>query len=215
MQQPSKLGIGQRVEIRFGGDWFPTRLEGIDADRFELAWPTDRERRLLPFEVGDTLELAASAPDDALYSLMTQVVGARSEGLPLLTVKNASAWQRSQRREAVRVPVAIRPRICRKLDDPKPLRAGITNLSANGLQVRSQDEIKPGDVLELAFSVMDIDEELDVQAVVRRVQQHERGTLHIWDAGCELRGLPPRLQQKLVQFIFTQQRALARARKVS
>ncbi len=216
MQLESKLAIGQRVELRFGADWLPSRLEDISAERLQVAWPTDRERRLIPLKVGDTIPLAASA-EDALYSVSTKVEGARREGLPLLTLRVAGQWQRVQRREAVRVPVAIRPRVVERLvgDQRQKLRAGIANLSGTGLQVRSQDELKPGDVLELAFTVMDIDEEIETQAIVRRVQQHDRGSLHIWDAGCEFQDLPKHLAQKLVQFIFAQQRALARARKAS
>ena len=150
-----------------------------------------------------------------MYSVSTKVEFARREGLPLLTLRVAGQWQRVQRRDAVRVPVAIRPRVVERLvgDQRQKLRAGIANLSGTGLQVRSQDELKPGDVLELAFTVMDIDEDIETQAIVRRVQQYDRGSLRIWDAGCEFQDLPKHLAQKLVQFIFAQQRALARARK--
>lgn len=216
MQLPSKLLVGQRLEVNFAGHWLPTRLEELNATQLVVAWPTDSERRLLPLKVGDAVHIATSA-EDALYSTTVSVVAARSEGLPLLTLRMPSEWQRSQRRNAVRVGVAIRPRVAEKIDGEQrtKLRAGISNLSANGIQLRSQDELKPGDLIDVAFTVMDVDEEIEAQAIVRRVQQHERGTLHVWEAGCELQGLPPRLQQKLVQFIFAQQRAQMRHRKAS
>jgi c-di-GMP-binding flagellar brake protein YcgR len=140
---------------------------------------------------------------------------ATKDGLPMLELRVLGDWERSQRRNAVRVPVAIRPRIVERVegDTRQKLRAGISNLSANGVQLRSQDEIKLGDLLDLAFHVMGIDEEIEVQAKVRRVMQHERGSLHIWEAGCEMQGLPPRVSQKIVQFIFGQQRAQARHRR--
>jgi c-di-GMP-binding flagellar brake protein YcgR len=214
MPLPSKLAVGQRLELQWATEWLPTRLEDVAEPRLEVAWPTDRERRLVPLKVGDTVLLATSA-EDALYSVATQVESARQDGLPLLKLRITGEWQRSQRRNAVRVAVAIRPRVADKIEGEKrtKLRAGVSNLSANGIQVRSQDELKPGDVIDIAFSVMDVDEEIEAQAIVRRVQQHERGTLHVWEAGCELQGLSPRLQQKLVQFIFAQQRAQMRHRK--
>jgi c-di-GMP-binding flagellar brake protein YcgR len=91
-------------------------------------------------------------------------------------------------------------------DAYRDLRLGVTNISATGVQVRSQDELTPGDRLQLAFELMGIDEEIVAQAQVRRVQRHER----VWDAGCVFDGLPDRLESRIVQFIFAQQRAIAR-----
>jgi c-di-GMP-binding flagellar brake protein YcgR len=218
MPQDSKLNVGQRVELAHGGVWIASRLEDHDdsGTRLVIAWPTDRARRLIPFKRGDTVTLAASR-QDALYSAAMRVEKTESDGLPVLTLRVTGEWQRSQRRNAVRVRVAIRPRSAVRLDGAKQhkLRAGIVDLSANGAQVRSQDELKAGDLLELAFSVLGIDEEIEVQATVRRVQQVDRGGVHIWVTGCEFKGLSPRLSQKLVQFIFAQQRTIARARRTA
>lgn len=220
MPLDSKLTIGQRIELSVGTEWLVTRLEEHDdtGNRLVVLWPTDRLRRLMPLKAGDALQIAATSSEDALYSAPARVDRAsRDDGLPMLELRVLGEWQRSQRRNAVRVPVSIRPRIVVRIEGDKrqALRAGISNLSANGCQVRSQDEIKLGDLLDLAFEVMGIEEEIAVQAKVRRVQQHERGTMHLWEAGCEMQGLPPRISQKIVQFIFTQQRAQARNRKGS
>lgn len=218
MPLDSKLTIGQRIELSAGVDWLVTRLEEHDRTftRLVVGWPTDRQRRLMPLKAGDALQVAATSSEDALYSAPARVERAvRDDGLPMLELRVLGDWQRSQRRNAVRVPVVIRPRIIERIqgDQRQKLRAGISNLSANGCQLRSSDEIKVGDLLDLAFNVMGIEEEIEVQAHVRRVQQHERGTLHIWEAGCEMQDLPMRISQKIVQFIFTQQRAQARNKR--
>jgi c-di-GMP-binding flagellar brake protein YcgR len=218
MPLDSKLTIGQRIELSVGVDWLVTRLEEHDdsGTRLVVGWPTDRQRRLVPLKAGDSLQIAATSTEDALYSAPARVERAnRDAALPMLVLMVLGDWQRSQRRNAVRVPVVIRPRVVARIEgeNSKALRAGITNLSANGVQVRSQDEIKLGDMLNLAFSVMGIEEEIEVQARVRRVMQHERGTMHLWEAGCEMQALPPRIGQKIVQFIFSQQRAQARNRR--
>jgi c-di-GMP-binding flagellar brake protein YcgR len=192
-----------------------SRLEGADAAwrRLVIAWPTDRERRLLPAKVGDTIELAGSM-QDALYSVKVRILRCDQASVPLLAVEIVGDWQRSQRREAVRIPVAIRPRIANRIlgDVAEPLRAGITNISAAGLQLRSQDQLKVGDELELVFALPDSSRELDVQARVRRVQPQEK----LWVAGCQLERVPDKTVQHIVQFIFAQQRAeLARLRKAS
>ena len=216
MLQDSKLTVGQRVEVAHDGGWLTSRLEDHDdsGTRLMLAWPTDRLRRLIPFKRGDTITVAVSR-QDALYSAPTRVEETHADGVPMLRVTVAGAWQRSQRRNAVRVPVAIRPRVAARVDGPHmhKLRAGITDLSANGLQLRTQDEIKLGDTIQLVFDVLGVEEAFDVTATVRRLQIVERGGVQIWVAGCEFEGLPPRLTQKLIQFIFAQQRTVARARR--
>jgi hypothetical protein len=48
-----------------------------------------------------------------------------------------------------------------------------------------------------------------VQADVRRVQREDKGTLRIWVAGCEFHAITRADSDRIVQFIFAQQRALA------
>jgi hypothetical protein len=71
----SRLVVGQRLELRSVADWLPTRLEDINSkdELLTVAWPTDRERRLVPLKAGDTLELAGTA-QDALYSATVRVL---------------------------------------------------------------------------------------------------------------------------------------------
>ncbi len=114
--------------------------------------------------------------------------------------------ERMQRRNAVRQRVAVRPRVAQTVygSARRPLRLGVINVSATGLQLRSQDELRPGDLVELAF---ELDGEVYVHARVKRVQRAER----VWDAGCEFEGITERLAERIVQFIFVQQRAMLRA----
>jgi c-di-GMP-binding flagellar brake protein YcgR len=219
--------IGQRLEVGYDPSspharsadttvWLASRLEDRDdaATRLTLAWPTDAQRRLILVEPGDAVAVAASSPEDALYAADAVVDATSHQPLPLLVVRVSSPWRRSQRRQAVRVAVAIRPRLAARLDSSasKTLRLGITNLSASGLQVRSQDELHAGDLLAFAFELIGIPQEVELQARVRRVYRFERGgSQATWDAGGEFEGLPERLGQRIVQYIFAQQRALARA----
>src|SRR5207302_11467055 len=125
-----------------------------------------------------------AAARDALYVATADVEHARQQGLPLLTQCIRGPWQRMQRRAAVRERVAVRPRIAQVLYGParRTLRLGITNVSATGVQIRSQDEIRRGDLVELAF---ELDGEVQLLARVRRVFRYER----VWEAGCEFEGI--------------------------
>jgi c-di-GMP-binding flagellar brake protein YcgR len=221
------LAIGQRLEIGYAPaaeadqphemDWLPSRLEDLDAcgEQLTVAWPTDHDRRLIPVNPGDVLRVAVSTPRDAMYAARAVVEIASKNGVPLLSLKLDGPWQRTQRRNAVRVSVAVRPRIAARLvgNTEKPLRLGVTNISAGGVQLRSQDELRLGERLHLAFELMGMDQEIEVQACVRRVYRHERGASSVWDAGCEFEGMSGRLVERIVQFIFAQQRALARVRR--
>jgi c-di-GMP-binding flagellar brake protein YcgR len=236
MQHPSKLrssvalSIGQRIELGYdptspmgrkaeATEWLNSRLEdkAEDGSCLTVAWPTDTHRKLIMVEPGDRVALAASTPQDALYAADAVIEASDEDPVPLLTLRIDGEWRRSQRRNAVRVGVAIRPRVAEKLIGPlqKPVRLGITNISASGVQVRSQEEIRSGDLLELAFELLGVEHELLVRARVRRVYRQDRtsGSQGVWDAGCEFEGVPDRIGQRIVQYIFMQQRALARVKK--
>jgi c-di-GMP-binding flagellar brake protein YcgR len=216
MQPPSEaLAIGRHVEIGVADagrtTWFASRVEDHDANPLlTLAWPTDAQRRRLPLDLGQSLEVATCSRE-AMYVASVVVQHLRSGDVPLVTVRVSGEWQRSQRRAAVRTRVAIRPRLanCVSADARRPLRLGLTNISATGVQVRSYDELRRGDVLELAFELIGLDGEIQLRARVRRVQ---RTSARGWDAGCEFEGVSERLAQRIVQFIFAEQRAQARAR---
>lgn len=210
------LRVGQRLEVGIAladGQlhWLPSRLEDQHGElSITVAWPTDRDRRLIPVAPGAELQLAASTCD-ALYSATAVVQLASTDGLPLLHLQIRGGWERSQRRNAVRTAIAVRPRVAVAVygEHRRAVRLGLTNISATGVQVRCQDELRRGDLLDLAFELMGIEEEIQLQARVRRVHRLER----VWDAGCEFEGIAERLAQRIVQFIFAQQRATARARR--
>ena len=207
MQSPSEhLALGQLIELGVGGEWFPTRVQ--DDTRLTVGWPTDRDRRLVPFEPGQIIQVMVAARQDALYAAVATVEVADRGDVPLLTLRLTGRWERIQRRAAVREKVAVRPRLAHVVygEAKRSLRLGVINVSATGVQVRSQDEIRHGDLLELAF---ELDGEVEVTARVRRVRRGER----VWDAGCEFEGISDSLAQRIVQFIFAQQRAMLRMRR--
>jgi c-di-GMP-binding flagellar brake protein YcgR len=114
-----------------------------------------------------------------------------------------------QRRSAVRQRVAVVPRLAQVLYSNvarRPVRMAVLDVSGTGLQVRSHDELRAGDLLELAFR---LDVEVHVHARVRRVRRGER----VWDAGCAFEGVPEWLSDQIVHSIFALQRQTLRARR--
>jgi c-di-GMP-binding flagellar brake protein YcgR len=205
-----RLAIGQRLEIGVREHWWPTRLEDQHSDaELSVAWPLSMLRRPLFLEIGQPVQLAAVVQGDGAYAAGGRVVGLDKGHVPLVSVRLEGEWQRSQRRNAVRVPVSIRPRIAAVVDGEtarRTLRLSLTDISATGVHVRSVDEIRAGDLLDLAF---EMDGEVKLQARVRRVECDER----VWDGGCAFEDLSRAEAQRIQHFIFAQQRAVLRAKR--
>ena len=201
--------LGQRLELKLNGEWFASRVEDQSSERqLTVAWPTDRLRSLVKVELGQAVDVMIAARQDAMYAAAMTVAATQRSGVPMLTLTPAGEWRRIQRRAAVRENVAVKPRIAQVVygSASKPVRLGVTNVSASGVQVRSRDELRSGDLLELAF---ELDGEVHVKARVRRAYQNDR----VWDAGCEFEDINESLAQRIVQFIFAQQRAMLRLRR--
>jgi c-di-GMP-binding flagellar brake protein YcgR len=205
----SMLSIGQRLEISIRKHWWATRLEDWDGQKLlTVAWPVSTLRNLLLLELGQTVELAVVVPGDGIYVADCQIDELVHGAVPMVKLRVQGEWQRSQRRNAVRVRVAVRPRVADVIYGEKarrPVRLGVVDVSATGVHVRSQDELRAGDLLDLAF---DLDGEVHVKARVRRIERNER----VWDAGCAFEDVSEAETQRIVRFIFAQQRAVLRAR---
>ncbi len=216
-----QLEIGQLLEFGLrdadGVRWYPSRLEDQDdrAERLLIAWPLEDDLEVVPLRVGDVAILAATCRHDALYSAQVQVESLEAREPRQLVVRAAGGWRRVQRRNAVRWEVAIRPTLAERLasDGWKPVRAVITDLSAGGLQIHSRDELIVGDRLDVEFSLPGIPGQLRSRLDVRHVEEHKRGSMPYWEAGCEFREPRAADSERIVQFIFAQQRARARREK--
>ncbi len=212
------LELGQLVEFGLADDqgvlWYPTRLEDGDAGKQHLvvSWPTEEEMHALPLREGQAVILATSCPADALYHAHCAIEGL-SDSLPrLVRVRVSHGWERVQRRTAVRWPVAIRPSVAERLTASGwwPLHAVVTNLSAGGIQVRSRDEVVVGDRLDFGFALPTTTTELRVRLDVRHVERHDRESSRYWEAGCQFHEPRAGDSERIVHYIFAQQRAVAR-----
>jgi c-di-GMP-binding flagellar brake protein YcgR len=211
--------VGKHVDLGIdlpGHDthWLPTRIEDEDGsgERLTVAWPTDRGK-LVYIRLGETVRLAASLPGDALYATEVKIASARQANVPLLDLEIEGTWKRLQRREAVRVSVAITPRLAEKVTPAarKALRAAISNISATGIQLQARDELGVGDRIALAFRLTAGGPELNLEADVRRIETLDHG--RVWQAGCQFVDIQPAQSDQIVQYIFAQQRANARFKR--
>jgi c-di-GMP-binding flagellar brake protein YcgR len=187
------------------GEWLAARCEDLAGDRITIAWTTDDLPDSAQLEPGHVVRLIVCAPNDALYASTAAVESVRCARVPIFHLRVTGAWLRAQRRNAVRQQVAVRPRLARVVNGstPREVRLGVVDVSATGVRVRSRDELRANDFLELAF---ELDGEVQVRARVRHVEPRERA----WEAGCEFEGISDAVAQRIVHFIFAEQRAILR-----
>ncbi len=214
------LDVGQQVKLSVyhGGalERLSAQLEAVDepTQRIVVGWPV-ADRRLFPFKPGDRLSVEASLPNDAHYVAEARLSAATAEEPPHLVLKLPSGWKRIQRRRDVRLRVDLHPSLGRRVVDGAwlPIHTRITNLSAGGLELRSDDELVEGDQIELGFALPHAGPEMRVRLEVRHVSCASAAALGRWQAGCELRGLDETVRDRIVQYVFAEQRAEARRRR--
>jgi c-di-GMP-binding flagellar brake protein YcgR len=92
----------------------------------------------------------------------------------------------------------------------RPIRVTITNVSAGGLHLRSEQQLDVGDQVFVAFTLPGSSAEMHAHLDVRHVERSARSEKEIWNAGCQFKDLKPAQRESIVKFIFAQQRSIAR-----
>ncbi len=114
----------------------------------------------------------------------------------------------AERRRAARIPVNIQPRQAVRVAGTQrtPIAAVIRNVGTGGVLVRTEQELLPGQHLELTFGQPGEAVTMLVRVDVRHARQIQEGLVEAWEAGCEF-GDSPRIDRKqLVGFILDQRR---------
>ena len=211
-----ELRVGTSVELgirrRDGLHWYRSRVEDIaeTAPRTIVGWPLDH-LQVVPVDIGQVVHVQTSG-EDALYAIDMQVDALIPDEPPRIGLVGGTRWERVQRRDDVRHGVVIRPRSITRytIDGWQPIHAAIRNISAGGVLVWSDEEVRVGEVLELAFSLPGDEHELQVRATVRRAQPGYRAERDFWEIGCGFQRIARDESERIIRFIFAEQRKLAR-----
>ncbi len=114
----------------------------------------------------------------------------------------------AERRRAARNPVNIQP--CRAVrvagTQRTAIAAVIRDISTGGVLVRTEQELLPGQHLELTFGQPADAVTMQVRAEVRYARQIQEGLVEAWEAGCEFGDSPRIGREQLVGFILDQRR---------
>ena len=213
-----ELTARQRLDLRIvsvdGVHALRTQLEQVDTTtgRLVVIWPTE-QMRLFALRPGQAVVVELSRPGDALYTRETLIESATTEEPPRLVLRPVGAWQRVQRRDAVRHPVDIRPSHSQRVlprGERQLLSTVIGNLSAGGMRMATTTELEIGDQLELAFGTPSGGAELRLRVTVVRVAPPRSVGHDAWDVGCQFVETSPGEREQIVQFILAQQAAIDR-----
>jgi benzoate membrane transport protein len=118
-----------------------------------------------------------------------------------------SHWRRAdpgnERREQ-RLPVELRPSATHIISGRRrvPVTAQVRNLSEHGLSVTAEQQLSPGDQLELSFSMPDGGADVAVRVDVRHVNHLADGPVELWEAGCEFRTVTSTARERLAALLL-------------
>jgi c-di-GMP-binding flagellar brake protein YcgR len=179
-----------------------------------LGWPVDDQGELVHLAFGQAVIVEVWPEHDALYTVETVVKGARREVPDHIVLEIRGEWQRVQRREHVRFPARIAPSSALAVTgELRSINASIRDLSAAGLRVWSGQELVVGEELRLAFRLPDGGSEIDAHVRIERVEPFAYQNVTLWEAGCSFDHLSPAIRERIVRYIFAEQRQLAQRRR--
>lgn len=200
------LQIGQRIQLKSAtseDEWYPSRVEDLTEATVVVGAPLKGGAVVL-FPVGGALD-CQYAKDDAFYSFHTTVLERRRHPLPVLVLRRPDAVRRLQRRQMYRLPVVL-PVVYKPVGSEEAHKGNTVDLSGGGLCLASDQRLERGTELELSFSMPD-GCEITGRGRVVLVNEGRDGQgppryLH----GVAFQELPEAVQERIVSFIFAEQR---------
>jgi benzoate membrane transport protein len=135
-----------------------------------------------------------------LAGLAASLLAEREE---LLAHWRGESKRGGERREGVRVPVVVHPTSVTRVAGRQRVRltALVRDLGENGMLVRSEQRLLPGNVLELTFGLPQSGLDMRLRVDVRRVEHVQSEPIDLWEAGCEFRELSPVARDQLIAFV--------------
>ncbi|HHW13829.1 MAG TPA: hypothetical protein GXX28_02710 [Firmicutes bacterium] len=200
------LQIGQRIQLKAAtsdNEWYPSRVEDLTEATVVVGAPL-KGGVVVPFPVGGVLD-CQYAKDDAFYGFQTTVLERRRHPLPILVLRRPKTVQRFQRRRMYRLPVVL-PVVYKPVDGEETHKGNTLDLSGGGLCLATDERLERDTELELSFALSD-GYAVEARGRVVLVNESRDGQgppryLH----GVAFRELPEAIQERIVSFIFAEQR---------
>jgi hypothetical protein len=181
-----------------------------------LNWPLDSRSQPAAILPSETMLLEVSSNYDALYLIEARIEPDRSLAADRLRLRGIGPWTRVQRRKNVRLTAMIVPSSTDLITGTgvrEPLVAYIRDLSAGGVLLRCERELEAGELIDVSFELPRDARELRATVIVGRVALVDHKPTQVWDTGCRFTGLAEVDRDRVVRFIFSEQREIAKIRR--
>jgi len=145
-----KLKVHQRIELKFQGETFISRVEDIEGDKVCLGVPYSHGKDTY-LRVGDEV-LITFAGLVAAYRFVTTVVGVEFSPVAVFYIKIPENVERIQQREYVRVEVKL-PCSYKRTGETSTADSVTVDISGGGLRFSAASDFEPGTRLELSVDL--------------------------------------------------------------
>lgn len=206
------LKVNQPVEIELpeiSKASYRSRVEGILINKITLAAPL-KQGQIVSLSPGTPVKVIYS-DQMAIYSFVSQVISLNRQTPPTVTLGEPYDFQRTQRRNFVRLDAILSITITQVDEDYKPVGetfSGTTvDLSGGGAMFVCNTKLKFGDSLDTMIYLSDNDSVKAVSKVTRFVENLPNAKQK-YSVGLEFTVIEESERDKIIKFIFNKQREM-------
>jgi len=207
------LKENQPVEIELPGDEhrYRSRVEGLLGEKLMVASPL-KSGAVIPLAPGSDLKVIYT-DNVAVYTYVTRVISQNKRGVSITTLETPSEIHRIQRRNFVRLDTKLKV-LLKKLDDKfipagEAIPATTIDISGGGLMFTCNTVLQMGEILE-AELILSQQENVRSLGRVVRFADNPSGARDKYSVGFEYTLIEESERDKIIRFIFMQQRELRR-----
>ncbi len=206
------LKVNQPIQIELPGDevtYYRSIVEAIFIDRFTVTSPT-KAAAVIPLAPG-TIVTIIFTDNTAIYTFTTEVISQNRKPPATLLLGKPIEMKRIQRRNFVRLdtrlPISLN-KFNKNLHPGKELFSGTAfDISGGGMMFGCNTPLECGDVLE---ATINLNRQITVKTLGRvvRVMHNPPKSREKYSVGFEFRVIEEPVRDKIIRFIFNQQREL-------
>ncbi|MDI6870483.1 MAG: flagellar brake protein [Bacillota bacterium] len=200
------LRIGQRIQIKTADsedEWYSSRVEDLTGETVTIAAPI-KAGAVVSLPPGTLLDCHFPR-DDAFYAFQAEIIQRRHLPVPVLVLRRPETVQRFQRRRLFRLPVVL-PVLFKVAGSGTVQKGSTLDLSGGGVCLVAPELLAVGTELELALDLPDGFHLAARGRVVKATEcEGEKGPSR-YAHGVEFLDLPLPVQERIVSFVFAEQR---------
>lgn len=190
---------------------YKSRIEDITKDTVSIGIPL-KDGSIIPLHVGETV-LYCKTTENGVFVYQSKIISRQAGPLPVLVMTKPHKTDKVQRRNFYRFSIFLGTQYTKLLPDV-PMsdlvwhEGKLKNMSGGGIcLVVSEEGMVAGDQL---FVDLPLDQDIiRTKVEIRRVSTEGQYKDRVYVLGCQFQNLPRGHQERIIQFIFTKQRAAA------